>query len=55
MKKKIKDLDEHLDKLINNADGKKYEGTSFKKDLGKKFGVVPNSRRATLVYKPLNI
>jgi hypothetical protein len=32
-------LDKHLNDLIKNAEGEKYHGTGFRKDMGRKFGV----------------
>jgi hypothetical protein len=39
MKQRVLSLNKHLDDLIKNADGEPYKGTSFKKDMGRKFGV----------------
>lgn len=32
-------MNNHLDDLIKNAEGDKYLGTSFKRDLARKFGI----------------
>lgn len=39
VRERINALNHHLDELIKHADGDKYTGTSFKRDMGLRFGV----------------
>ena len=39
VRERIEKVNNHLDDLIKNAEGDKYLGTSFKRDLARKFGI----------------
>lgn len=39
LKKEVEAINDRLNMIIKNADGAKYEGTNFKRDLAKKFGL----------------